>query len=141
MSMDRGQREYRSRELSYDECRELLARGEVGRVAICGPRGPFILPVNYVLHGEAVVFRTSPYGSLGRLAPNQQIAFEVDELDPKTKSGQSVVATGRGEMLDDRQDLAEIRALEDPTSWDSGAKLLYVRLAWNELTGRRVGRG
>jgi nitroimidazol reductase NimA-like FMN-containing flavoprotein (pyridoxamine 5'-phosphate oxidase superfamily) len=136
-----GDQVYRSRDLSYEECREILARGEVGRVALCGPSGPAILPVNYVLHRDAIVFRTGPYGSLGRLAANQQIAFEVDELDPQARSGQSVVATGRGEMLEDRDDLAEIRALADPTAWARGIKLMYVRLAWTSLSGRRVGKG
>ena len=101
-------------------------------------RGPGILPVNYVVDGDSVVFRTAPYGVLGQRAWNERIAFEVDELDPATRSGWSVVATGSGEMVEDHHELALIRAFRNPQPWAPGSRLLYVRLVWDELTGRRV---
>lgn len=126
-------------ELSAVECRDLLLAREVGRVAVCTPRGPGILPVNYVVDGDSVVFRTTPYGVLGRHAWNGRIAFEVDHVDPDARSGWSVVATGPGELVEDHQELALIRAFRNPQPWAPGSRLLYVRLAWDELTGRRVG--
>ena len=126
-------------ELSAAECRDLLETREVGRVALCTPRGPSIMPVNYVLDGESVVFRTAPYGVLGQHASNGRIAFEVDHLDPDTRSGWSVVATGPGELVEDLDELSMIRMFGNPEPWAPGSRLLYIRLAWDELTGRRVG--
>jgi uncharacterized protein len=125
-------------ELSQVECRDLLLTHEVGRVAMCTPQGPAIVPVNYVVDGDSVVFRTAPYGVLGRHSWNGRIAFEVDDLDPDTRSGWSVVATGSGQLVEDHQELALIRAFGNPQPWAPGVRLLYVRLPWGELTGRRV---
>ncbi len=131
----------RTGELDVRTCRELLARGEVGRVAVCTPEGPQILPVTYAVDGTSVVFRTAPYGVLGRHAWHGRIAFEVDEIDVATRSGWSVVATGAGELVEEPGELAGLRAFNNPQPWASGSRLLYVRLVWSSLTGRRVRAG
>ena len=74
-------------ELDVRECRELLAGGEVGRVALCTAAGPQIVPVSYVVDGASVVFRTTPYGVLGRNASRGRVAFEVDEVDRVSRVG------------------------------------------------------
>lgn len=126
-------------ELNHRECLELLARGSVGRVAFCTPRGPEIIPVNYTLVEESLVFRTTPYGALATHGRGAPIAFEVDELDPVERSGASVVARGRCDWLDERTALEEVRLFHDPEPWAPGARFLYLRLEWDVLSGRRVG--
>ncbi len=128
-------------ELSYEKCRELLSGSVVGRAAICTPSGPRIVPVNYSVVDESIIFRTAPYSVLGTYAWNTQLAFEVDYLDYETHVGWSVVATGRGSMVEDAQELAAIRSFWDPRPWAGGVRLLYVRLRWDELSGRRLGTG
>ena len=83
----------RTGELDPRTCRELLEGAEIGRVAVCTPDGPQILPVNYVVDGASVVFRTAPYGVLGRHAWHGRIAFEVDDVDVASRSGWSVSFT------------------------------------------------
>jgi uncharacterized protein len=127
-------------ELSPSRCRELLSSADVGRVALCADAGPLIWPVNYSVVEDAIVFRTAPYSVLGTRAWNSRLAFEVDRLDFERRQGWSVVATGAGEMVDDPDELATIRAFRDPLPWVGGtARVLYVRLRWDELTGREVG--
>jgi nitroimidazol reductase NimA-like FMN-containing flavoprotein (pyridoxamine 5'-phosphate oxidase superfamily) len=128
-------------ELTTTECRDLLTTQEVGRVAVCTPRGPRILPVNFTVDGTSVVFRTAPYGVLGQHAWNSRIAFEIDHVDTETRSGWSVLATGTGQLVEDAEELAVVRAFRNPQPWAPGTRLLYVRLVWDELTGRRVGAG
>lgn len=125
-------------ELTPRECRDLLASQEVGRVAVCMHDGPVVLPVNFVLDGDSVVFRTAPYGILGRHAWHGRVAFEVDHADPATRSGWSVLARGTGELMEGEEEIALIRAFHNPQPWAPGSRLLYVRLTWDELTGRRV---
>jgi len=126
-------------ELSAVECRDLLAGQEVGRVAVCTPDGPEILPVNYRVVEDSVVFRTTPYGVLSRYVSNGRLAFEVDHIDPARRSGWSVLATGHAERIEDAEELAEIRIFHNPQPWAEGSRPLYVRLPWDRLTGRRVG--
>ena len=127
------------KELSYEKCRELLSSDEVGRVALCTDDGPQILPVNYSLVADSIVFRTTPYGVLGTHAWNTRLAFEVDHIDHKRHEGWSVVATGPGAMVEEPDELAVIRTFRDPHPWAGGAaRLLYVRLRWTHLAGRQV---
>ncbi len=126
-------------ELSTTECLDLLSSGDVGRVAMATPAGPRIVPVNYALHGDAIVFRTAPYTELSTYGWNTDLAFEVDRLDHDAHSGWSVVAVGSGHVVEDSEEVAAIRAVWEPRPWAAGSRNLYVKLAWRSLTGRRVG--
>lgn len=127
-------------ELSYAKCRELLGGGIFGRLAVCTPAGPRILPVNYSVVSEAVVFRTSGSGVVAQHDWDAPVAFEVDQVDYADHRGWSVVALGRARPVAD-DELAHIERTWAPRPWAGGDKPLYVRLAWDELTGRRLGRG
>ena len=129
----------RPQELGIEECRRLIEDGGVGRVAFQSGSGQHIVPVNFQLDGDSIVFRTTPYSELGRLAPGSEAAFEVDELDVGNKSGWSVVAKGPLERVPDNFESAAIRFFgKDPTPWAGGVRRLYLRLVWRELTGRRL---
>ncbi|GAB2743466.1 hypothetical protein GCM10027273_22650 [Nocardioides pakistanensis] len=126
-------------EMSQEECVELLAAGLVGRAAICTPDGPYVVPVNYSVHADTIVFRTTPYSVLGTYGWAGDVAFEIDEVDRERHEGWSVVARGRAEMVEDVEEIEEIRWAHDPKPWADGARPLYVRLRWREITGRRIG--
>ena len=128
-------------ELSYAKCRELLGGGVIGRVAVCTPQGPRIFPVNYSVVNETVVFRTSPTGVVADHGWHAQVAFEVDHVDYEDHKGWSVMAVGRAVRVEDHDELAHIKRTWDPRPWAGGSRPLYVRLPWDELTGRRLGRG
>ena len=126
-------------ELSQVRCLELLSSAEVGRVALCTDTGPLVWPVNYSMGEDDIVFRTSPYSVLGTMALNRRLAFEVDRIDLDREDGWSVLATGAGEMVEDPDDLALIGTFRDPHPWAGRpARLLYVRLRWDGLTGREL---
>src|SRR4051812_33418537 len=88
------------RELTREECLELLASKNVGRVAYCSPDGPEVFPLNYVLQGESVLFRTSPHTALGRHLRLDVAAFHVDEIDDYTETGWSVLVRGAVAVVD-----------------------------------------
>ncbi len=81
-------------EMSAGECRDLMGSTSVGRVGFVDEDGPVVLPVNYVLDGSTVLFRTSPHNSLARHLDSAVVAFEVDEFDDFTQSGWSVLVRG-----------------------------------------------
>lgn len=128
-------------DLSANECRELLSAGLVGRVAICTPVGPHIVPVNYGVVDACIVLRTSPYSVLGSQARGTTMALEVDQFDYECQRGWSVVARGRAEAVTDAEELAQIKKTWEPRAWASGQRNLYLRMRWSELTGRRLGEG
>jgi nitroimidazol reductase NimA-like FMN-containing flavoprotein (pyridoxamine 5'-phosphate oxidase superfamily) len=46
--------------LDEAECLRLISAGGVGRIGYSGRYGPTVLPVNFALSEQAVVFRTGP---------------------------------------------------------------------------------
>ena len=127
--------------LSEEKCLELLRAAIVGRVAFNTPAGPRIVPMNYTTVGEAVVFRTTPYSELGTHGNGTAMAFEIDEIDYAEHKGWSVLATGTARFVEDVQDLATEGTLWNPKPWAGGSRLLYVRLPWEHVSGRRLGGG
>ena len=43
--------------------------------------------------------------------------------------------------VEDSEELALIQRTWNPRPWAGGSRPLYLRLAWDELTGRRLGSG
>ncbi|HET9499494.1 MAG TPA: pyridoxamine 5'-phosphate oxidase family protein [Marmoricola sp.] len=128
-------------EITEDKCRELLHAGVVGRLAFVVAGRPHVVVVNHTVVGDAVVVRTAPYSVLGRSGPGAHAAFEVDHLDYEDHTGWSVVAHGVLEHVDEVAELADATDFWDPRPWAGGSRLLYLRLPWRELTGRRLGHG
>ena len=48
-------------ELSAQESLDRLSGQAFGRLAIVTPQGPRIVPLNYAVHSDAILFRTAPY--------------------------------------------------------------------------------
>ncbi|HTK16443.1 MAG TPA: pyridoxamine 5'-phosphate oxidase family protein [Acidimicrobiia bacterium] len=125
--------------LDRDECIALLAHQPIGRVAIVTMDGrPLVFPVNFVLDGDAVVFR-SDAGTKLNGARRGQIAFECDGVDRTYHTGWSVLATGQAEEVVNEAELARLARL--PLGpWCPGPKSTWLRIRPRMLTGRRIPR-
>jgi nitroimidazol reductase NimA-like FMN-containing flavoprotein (pyridoxamine 5'-phosphate oxidase superfamily) len=123
-----------------EECIRLLAGEVVGRIGFVVAGAPDVLPVNYVLDGEAVVFRTAA-GSKLDWAMRTPVVFEVDRVDRTTRSGWSVIVHGRAEEVTafDRVELQQRVAALPFDPWVPGEKSHVVRIVPSAITGRRVG--
>jgi nitroimidazol reductase NimA-like FMN-containing flavoprotein (pyridoxamine 5'-phosphate oxidase superfamily) len=125
--------------IDRDGCLALLADEVVGRVAVVDGRTPVIFPVNYLLDGEDVVFRTDP-GTKLDAASRSPACFEIDGIDRQARTGWSVVVTGRLEEVThyDARRWVHVHGLAvDP--WAGGDKQHWMRLVPGTITGRRIG--
>jgi nitroimidazol reductase NimA-like FMN-containing flavoprotein (pyridoxamine 5'-phosphate oxidase superfamily) len=125
-----------------DECRRLLATRELGRIGLADGPFPVILPVNYVLDGEAVVIRTDST-KITAAADHTRVAFEVDDIDPRTRSGWSVLVQALAEEVTGsrREELVERLRTADGTPWAPGEHGHWIRLIPKVVTGRRIVPG
>lgn len=127
--------------LHADECRRLLATRRFGRIGLAGGRFPLILPVNYTLDGEVIVIRTgSP--TIADAGGFARVAFEVDDVDERSRSGWSVLVQALAEEVtgDRRDELVErMRKTTDP--WAPGERGHWIRLIPQAITGRRIVPG
>ena len=121
-------------ELDENECWELAATVPVGRVVWNGSKGPMVVPVNFVVDDRRVILHSSPYSELVRDADDSRVVFEVDEVDPVTRSGWSVLLRGRAHVA--FHDPHE--SLPDVDTWAEGSRRLTIVIEVDEVTGRRV---
>jgi nitroimidazol reductase NimA-like FMN-containing flavoprotein (pyridoxamine 5'-phosphate oxidase superfamily) len=99
---------------------------------------PIILPVNYRLVHDRVVFRTSPGTKLALAAAGAVVAFEVDDVDPMSHAGWSVLAVGRATVVTSPEEVAQLATVGIPR-WADGSEERYIAIATTELTGREIG--
>jgi nitroimidazol reductase NimA-like FMN-containing flavoprotein (pyridoxamine 5'-phosphate oxidase superfamily) len=123
-------------EMPAGECRDLMGSTSVGRVALVDEDGPVVLPVNYVLDGDTVLFRTSPANSIARHLDDSSVAFEVDEFDDYTQSGWSVLVRGVA-SFEETDELARDERPR-PVPWVDGVRTLLVRITPTSISGRRL---
>ena len=129
----------KAEKLEPAECMALLSSVRYGRVGWSGTLGPQVLPVNHRVLDGAVVFRTKLYSALADGTREGMAAFEADELEDRMQSGWSVLVVGRSEHLEDPAEIREVfQRMDEP--WAPGSRQLLVRIAPEQVTGRRFHR-
>jgi nitroimidazol reductase NimA-like FMN-containing flavoprotein (pyridoxamine 5'-phosphate oxidase superfamily) len=124
--------------LDRERCLQLLRDDEIGRLAVVADGGPLILPVNYRMDGEAIVFRTDPGLKLDQ-GLRSHGCFEIDHFDRTERCGWSVVVAGRLEEVTHYETKTWDRIHALPVEpWAEGDKAHWVRLAPTRITGRLV---
>ena len=126
------------REMSREECEQLLGSQSTGRLAWNSPDGPQILPVSYGLYANDVVFRTSPYGVLAQLAQPTEVAFEIDDIDQTRGSGWSVLVRGRATAVVAPHELVSLWTKPGIVPWAPGTRNVWIAVSPRTITGRRL---
>jgi uncharacterized protein len=124
--------------LSRDECLKLLASHSFGRLAVA-METPVIRPVNYLFDepSQSVVFRTSGGSKFHALLLSANAAFEIDGIDPGSRTGWSVIIVGMAEEITSPSELRRLDKL-GLEAWAPGQKRHWMRIrAWT-VSGRRI---
>ncbi|MGE5728840.1 MAG: pyridoxamine 5'-phosphate oxidase family protein, partial [Gemmatimonas sp.] len=103
------------RDLPPAECRALLERHNVGRIAYSFHDRVDVQPIHYAVSGDWLYGRTSRGEKFLTLAHNPWCAFEVDEVRDLF-DWDSVVVKGHLELLDPE--------LASPDAYEQGLKLM-----------------
>jgi nitroimidazol reductase NimA-like FMN-containing flavoprotein (pyridoxamine 5'-phosphate oxidase superfamily) len=120
--------------LDETESLSLIAGGGVGRIGYTSRFGPAVLPVNYDLHEQTIVFRTGLHSAMvedlrtGIADAEYYVAFEIDHLQPVTQEGWSVLVQGAAHFVDSEE------------AWAGGPKEQFIRIIPRRITGRRIRR-
>ncbi len=124
--------------LGRAQCLDLLAGAAVGRLALIVDGHPEILPVNYILDGDAVVFRTAE-GTVLTHASLTEVAFQVDHFDESHQSGWSVMVKGQADDIGDAIDATSERLRRlSLVPWAPGKRDRWFVIRPREITGRQV---
>ena len=123
--------------LSVPACWSLLASIPVGRIGVLNDSAPEIYPVNYVVVDHTIAFRTDIGSKLSALDRSPAVCFQVDEIDPESSTGWSVLVKGRASLVKDPGERRYLDA-QGLREWSLGHKAHWVRVVAAEVTGRRI---
>lgn len=122
--------------LCRDECLLLLATATIGRIGVSIEALPVVLPINFRLVGERIVFCTGEGTKLDAATANAVVSFEVDDFDAFWHTGWSVVVTG---TATDATDTEEVAALADRVArWAPQGGGRVVAIDPIRISGRRI---
>ncbi|WP_432844944.1 pyridoxamine 5'-phosphate oxidase family protein [Amycolatopsis sp. CA-161197] len=122
------------RPLGTRECLDLLSTQPVGRLVFSENALPAIRPVNFFVHEGNIIVRSSRTGSIATLC-DDLVAFEVDSIDPTTRTGWSVVVLGKANPV---TEIDELVALAEPRyrPWPGGERSHFLRIPIEVINGR-----
>lgn len=122
--------------LDEAECWWLLEATAVGRLAVSIAGHPDIFPVNHVVDGRTIVFRTAEGTKLAAATLGIGVAFEIDGYNPEGGDAWSVVVHGVAHEIEAVEEL--LRAENLPLfPWNASPKHRWVRVTVDEVQGRR----
>jgi nitroimidazol reductase NimA-like FMN-containing flavoprotein (pyridoxamine 5'-phosphate oxidase superfamily) len=120
-------------ELDHDECWAALRADEFGRLAYRLGDEINLVPLNYAVDGDTLLFRTAEGSKLLGIVMHPDVVFEIDSYDEE--SAQSVVVRGTARLLDEheahRADATRLRP------WVPTLKYNVVEIEPVAITGRR----
>ena len=120
-------------ELDQDECWAALRAQEFGRLAyrLCDQIG--LVPLNYAVDGDTLLFRTAEGSKLLGIVMHPDVVFEIDQYGEE--SAHSVIVRGKARLLEEdeahRADTSRLR------TWLATLKYNVVEIEPLEITGRR----
>ena len=121
--------------LDRAECLRLLARSNIGRIAVNAAALPMILPVRYALDDEVVVLCLGVGSTLDQATRHAVVAFEVDGSDLEGEWSVSVVGVAR--PVPDGDETTRAETLPLPRWW-LGRPHRFVSVSTEHVTGRRA---
>jgi nitroimidazol reductase NimA-like FMN-containing flavoprotein (pyridoxamine 5'-phosphate oxidase superfamily) len=142
-------------ELNRDQCREVLARLELGRLACCRLDQPYVVPIHFSYDAARnCVYAFSTIGQKVQwMRENPKVCLEVEEIEDKS-SWTTVVVFGRYEEIHQRPEEAEARQRAEQLfaargEWwlPAAAKVpgrephevVVYRIQIDRMSGRRAG--
>ena len=114
----------------------MLGSTDVGRLGDTSADGPRIVPMNYSVAGDRLIFRTAPETEAGRCAKGQPVAFEVDQVDEFLRVGWSILVTGEASEI--TSDELGCSIVPSPDPWPESWQSIFLQLPLTKITGRRV---
>jgi nitroimidazol reductase NimA-like FMN-containing flavoprotein (pyridoxamine 5'-phosphate oxidase superfamily) len=119
--------------LTRGDCLRLIGAGGLGRVVFTDAAMPAVQPVAFVLDGDEAVFRVPRGGPLDAATRGTVVGFQVDDIDPGTQAGWSVLAVGRAYEVTDRGRLTVFAA-----GWGGDGTAHTVAVPLERLSGQRI---
>lgn len=124
--------------LPLEVCLRLLESVPVGRVSFYTDGEVVTLPVNHVVDGQDVVFRTDSGSKLSAADRKDHVAFEADDYDLRTRTGWSVLLKGRAEVVHEDSEIQRLSHLGLYPWVTTVDRPFWIRIRPTSVTGRHT---
>ena len=124
--------------LPLEVCLRLLESVPVGRVSFYTDGEVVTLPVNHVVDGQDVVFRTDRGSKLSAADRKDHVAFEADDYDLRTRTGWSVLVNGRAEVVHEDSEIQRLSRLGLYPWVTAVDRPFWIRIRPTSVTGRHT---
>jgi uncharacterized protein len=124
--------------LPFGACLDLLSSVPLGRVGFHADGEVMVLPVNHVLDGQDIVFRTAPGSKLTAAEEQNLVTFEADQYDVRTRTGWSVLVTGQATVVYDEAETERLGRLGLEPWITAVEHPFWIRIRPTSVTGRRT---
>lgn len=117
--------------LSSEQCWELLRSAELGRLAFRLADEVHLVPINYAVVDERILFRTAEGDKLLGVTMHPEVVFEIDSRD--AEQAHSVIVRGMARRLEEDEEHEVDDLLR---SWVSTPKYNIVEITPTRVSGR-----
>ncbi len=127
--------------LSSRDCWQLLAGVPLGRVVFVQQALPVIRPVNHLVDGQKIIFRSRAGSAITAHAASDGggvVSYEADALDPEQRTAWSVIAAGVARLVTDPALVTRYGELLEP--WTAGQKDYVIAVEPRSISGIRLVR-
>ena len=127
--------------LAEVECLELMGTATIGRMAFTEGALPAVQPVSFALDHDEVFIPTHRGSKVAAASRGAVVAFEVDDVDTRSRTGWNVTVVGPSRLVLDATEVARLDQL-GVQSWAGGADgHCYIGIKIRLVQGRRIRRG
>lgn len=143
-SMDAGRVDgglHVTEELSQEQCWDLLRSNTTGRFGFVEDGRVMMFPVNYLVDGQSIYFRTAGDGSIAESVPSPEASFQIDGSHVGRSEGWSVLVNGPSSRVEDGDLLTRLWGKVMAEPWGGGARNLFIRIQPYRIAGRHVHLG
>lgn len=124
--------------LPLNDCMRLVASVPVGRLGFQADGEMAVLPVNHVVDGQDVIFRTTRGSKLSAAEAQSLVVFEADDYDQATRTGWSVVINGHAEVVYEDAEITPFDHLDVHPWPDAVDRPFWIRIRPVSVSGRLI---
>jgi len=123
--------------MDESECRLLLEQTTLGRLGFASQSLPVVLPVNYVVDGDRLLFATEASSIVAAAITGSVACLEIDDHDGLSHSGWSVLVTGQLREVDE-DDALDVERRRPLPMWREMPAPHLLELSMDMISGRRL---
>jgi uncharacterized protein len=124
--------------LPLDDCWRLLASVPVGRIGFQADGEVVVLPVNHIVDGQSVAFRTAVGSKLSAADGQTQVVFEADDYHAGRRAGWSVVMNGHAQVVYEDPEIEALNRCGLEPWADDADRPYWIRVWPESVSGRLI---